>query len=32
MLFDAEKGESVEKYAKRVGITITGFVRLQVGK
>lgn len=31
MLFDAEKGESVEKYAKRIGITITAFARLQVG-
>jgi elongation factor Ts len=31
MLFDAEKGESVEKYAKRVGITLTGFARLQAG-
>lgn len=31
MLFDAEKGESVEKYAKRVGITVGGFARLQAG-
>ena len=31
MLFDAEKGESVEKYAKRVGITVSAFSRLQVG-
>lgn len=31
MLFDAEKGESVEKYAKRVGLTVAGFARLQVG-
>jgi elongation factor Ts len=29
MLFDAEKGESVEKYGKRVAITVTGFGRLQ---
>jgi elongation factor Ts len=29
MLFDAEKGESVEKYGKRVGITVAGFARLQ---
>jgi elongation factor Ts len=28
MLLDAEKGESVEKYAKRLGITISGFVRI----
>ncbi len=31
MLFDAEKGESVEKYAKRVAITVSAFSRLQVG-
>jgi len=31
MLFDAEKGESVEKYAKRVGATVEAFGRLQVG-
>lgn len=31
MLFDAEKGENLEKYAKRVGITVTAFARLQVG-
>jgi elongation factor Ts len=31
MLFDAEKGESVEKYAKRVAITVGAFARLQVG-
>ena len=31
MLIDAEKGESVEKYAKRVGITIGAFGRLQAG-
>lgn len=31
MLFDAEKGESVEKYAKRVGITVSAFARTQVG-
>ncbi len=31
MLFDAEKGESVEKYAKRVAIGVTAFARLQVG-
>lgn len=31
MLFDAEKGESVEKYAKRVGITVAAFSRLQIG-
>lgn len=31
MLFDAEKGESVAKYAKRVGIAIAAFARLQVG-
>ncbi len=30
MLLDAEKGESVEKYAKRHGLTVTGFVRLAV--
>jgi elongation factor Ts len=30
MLLDAEKGESVEKYAKRQGITVTGFVRVNV--
>lgn len=30
MLLDAEKGESVEKYTKRNGLTITGFVRLFV--
>jgi hypothetical protein len=28
---DAEKGESVEKYAKRVGITVGAFGRLQAG-
>jgi elongation factor Ts len=32
MLIDAEKGETVEKYAKRNGLTLTGFARLQVGK
>jgi len=31
MLFDAEKGESVEKYAKRVAATVSAFVRLQIG-
>ncbi len=31
MLFDAEKGESVEKYAKRIGLTVAAFGRLQVG-
>ena len=31
MLFDAEKGESVEKYGKRVGIAVAAFGRLQVG-
>jgi len=31
MLFDAEKGESVEKYAKRVAIGVNSFARLQVG-
>jgi len=31
MLIDAEKGESVEKYAKRVGITVAAFGRLQAG-
>ncbi|MBA3937486.1 MAG: translation elongation factor Ts [Planctomycetes bacterium] len=30
MLLDAEKGESVEKYAARHGLTVTGFVRLSV--
>jgi elongation factor Ts len=30
MLLDAEKGESVEHYAKRHGLTVTGFVRLAV--
>ena len=30
MILDAEKGETVEKYAKRVGITVSGFVRLAV--
>ena len=30
MLLDAEKGESVEKYATRHGLTVTGFVRLAV--
>jgi elongation factor Ts len=30
MLLDAEKGESVEKYAARHGLTVTGFVRLAV--
>jgi elongation factor Ts len=30
MLLDAEKGESVEKYAKRNGVAVTGFVRLAV--
>jgi elongation factor Ts len=30
MLLDAEKGETVEAYAKRTGITITGFVRTAV--
>ncbi len=30
MLLDADKGESVEKYAARVGVTLTGFVRLAV--
>ena len=30
MLLDAEKGETVEKYAKRHGLTVTGFVRLAV--
>jgi len=30
MLLDAEKGETVEKYAKRLGLTVTGFVRLAV--
>jgi len=31
MMFDAEKGESVEKYAARVAITVTAYARLQVG-
>lgn len=31
MLIDAEKGESVEKYAKRIGLTVSAFSRLQVG-
>lgn len=30
MLLDAEKGETVEKYAQRHGLTVTGFVRLAV--
>lgn len=30
MLLDNEKGETVEKYAKRNGLTVTGFVRLAV--
>jgi elongation factor Ts len=30
MLLDAEKGETVEQYAKRLGITVTGFVRLSI--
>jgi elongation factor Ts len=30
MLLDADKGETVEKYAQRVGITLTGFVRITV--
>ncbi len=30
MLLDAEKGETVEKYAARHGLTVTGFVRLAV--
>ncbi len=30
MLLDAEKGESVEKYAARHKLTVTGFVRLAV--
>ena len=30
MLLDAEKGESVEKYAQRVGITLSSFVRITV--
>lgn len=30
MLLDAEKGESVEKYAKRQGITLTSFKRFAV--
>ncbi len=30
MMLDNEKGESVEKYAKRVGISITGFARVSV--
>jgi elongation factor Ts len=30
MLLDAEKGETVEKYAIRHGLTVTGFVRLAV--
>ena len=31
MLLDAEKGESVEKYAGRNGLTVSGFVRFTVG-
>ncbi len=31
MLLDSEKGESVQAYAKRHGLTVTGFVRVQVG-
>jgi len=30
MLLDAEKGETVEKYAKRHGLTVSGFVRVAV--
>lgn len=30
MLLDAEKGESVEKYAKRQGVAVSGFVRFAV--
>jgi elongation factor Ts len=30
MLLDAEKGETVSAYAKRNGLTVTGFVRLSV--
>jgi elongation factor Ts len=30
MLLDNEKGESVEKYAKRVGVAVTGFTRIAV--
>ncbi len=30
MLLDAEKGESVEKYAKRHGLAVTSFARLSV--
>jgi elongation factor Ts len=30
MLLDAEKGETVEKYAKRNGFTLTGFARFAV--
>lgn len=30
MLLDAEKGETVEKYAKRQGLTVSGFVRFFV--
>ena len=30
MLLDNEKGETVEKYAQRVGVTVTGFARLSV--
>lgn len=30
MLLDNEKGESVEKYAARVGVTVTAFARLSV--
>lgn len=30
MLLDAEKGETVEKYAKRQGVVVTGFARLNV--
>ena len=30
MLLDNEKGESVEKYAARVGVSVSGFIRLSV--
>jgi elongation factor Ts len=30
MVVGAEKGETVEKYAKRTGVTVTGFTRLAV--
>lgn len=30
MLLDAEKGETVEAYAKRHGLTVSGFVRLAI--